>query len=98
MAQEKRILYIEQKTDGNTHLNDRGPAVIAEVTTSKTGATLYYAGKSFQRIKGGGMTGNYRCLETGDEYWISGVKKDGTNRHGAGGGPVRVEVPESELP
>ena len=32
-----------------------------EVALSKTGATIYYGDKSFQRIKGGGIYGNYLC-------------------------------------
>jgi hypothetical protein len=31
-------------------------------------------------------------LETGDEYWISGVKKDGRDRHWAGSGIVSIEA------
>ncbi len=81
-------MYVEQKTDGDRSLGDQGPAEIGEVTFSKTGKTIYYKGKTFQRIKGGGVFGNYVCLEDGNEYWISGVKKRGSNRHWAGGGPV----------
>jgi hypothetical protein len=91
-------MYIEQKTDKKASLQDRGPAVVAEVKFSKTGQTIYYGDKRFQRIKGGGISGNYWCLEDGNEYWISGVKKSGTNRHWAGAGPVKVEVPASKLP
>ncbi len=98
MGHEKWVMYIEQKTDGLANLQDRGPAVIAEVTLSKTGVTIYYGGRSFQRIKGGGTSGNHRCLETGDEYWISGAKRDHTDRHWAGGGPVRIEVSKDKLP
>jgi hypothetical protein len=75
-----RTLYIEQKTDGNRTLDDRGPAWIAEVTYSGSGRTVRWAGRSFERIRGGGIDGNYRCLEDGNEYWITGVKKRGSNR------------------
>ncbi|MCX5659536.1 MAG: hypothetical protein NTW19_07405 [Planctomycetota bacterium] len=81
-----RVLYVEQKTDGNRNLADRGPAEICEVTASKTGSTIYYKGKSLQRIRG--IYGNYRCVEDGNEYWVSGPKTRGSNRHWAGGGPV----------
>jgi hypothetical protein len=84
-----RIMYIEQKYDGNRYLHDRGPAEIGEVTFSKTGKTIYFKGRTFERIKGGGSCYNYRCVETGDGYWISGVKKRGSNRHWAGGGPIK---------
>ena len=81
-----RIMYIEQKTDGNRILDDRGPAVIGEVTFSKTGRTIYYKGKTYHREKS--ACGNYRCVEDGNAYWISGVKKRYTNRHWAGSGPI----------
>lgn len=89
-------MYIEQKTDGKEFLNHQGPAVIAEIEFSKSGKTIYYRGKSFYRI-GSGLYGNYLCEETGDEYWISGVKKRGSNRHWAGSGPVEIEVSEEKL-
>ena len=30
-------------------------------------------------------------IETGEEYWISGVKKRGTNRHWAGIGVIQMD-------
>jgi hypothetical protein len=87
---------VEQKTDGNRPLQDRGPAEIGEVTYSQTGRTLYFEGKSFRRIRG--ASGNHVCLETGDEYWISGVKKRGSNRHWAGGGPVTDATKKTRAP
>jgi hypothetical protein len=83
-----RRMYIEQKTDGNRILEHKGPAVLADVSTSKTGQTLYALGKTFERLKRGGVYGNYRCLEDGNEYWISGIKKRGSNRHRFGKGPI----------
>jgi hypothetical protein len=95
---KSRMMYIEQKTDGDRSLQDRGPAVIAEVTFSRTGRTVYYKGKTLHRLRKGGIYGNYVCVEDGNEYWISGVKKDGSNRHWAGGGPVRIEADLEALP
>ncbi len=37
------------------------------------------------------MSGNYVDIETGETYWISGVKKNGADRHWAGSGPILVE-------
>jgi hypothetical protein len=90
-----RIMYLERKTENGRSLGDRGPAEIGEVTFSRTHATAYYQGKTFRRARSTGhrrtgIFGNYRCIETGDEYWISGVKARGSNRHWAGGGPVAV--------
>ena len=44
-----------------------------------------------QRIKGGGVAGNYFNTATGDEYWVSGIKNDGRDRHWAGGGAVSID-------
>ncbi len=70
-----RIMYIERKAGNLT-----GTARIGRVTFSKTGMTLYYRGKSFQSLNGAGFKSNYYDLATGEEYWISGCKKDGTDR------------------
>ena len=83
----RRLMYVENKSERG----DRGEARIGWVTFSKTGRTIYYAGKRFQRIKGGGVSGNYYESESGEEYWISGVKKTGSNRHWAGGGAVLID-------
>lgn len=82
-----RIMYIEQKSG----FGDNGPARIGRVTFSHSGRTTYYQGKAFQSLGGQGMAGNYFDTETGDEYWISGPKKNGRDRHRAGGGPVVID-------
>ena len=69
---KSRIMYVESKAGGLV-----GPARIGRVTFSKTGATLYYAGKSFQSLKGSGFKSNYFEVETGEPCWISGPRKDG---------------------
>ncbi|QJE95793.1 1-deoxy-D-xylulose-5-phosphate synthase [Luteolibacter luteus] len=69
-----RIMYIEDKSGSLT-----GPARIGRVTLSKTGCTLYYRGRSFQSLKGG-YKSNYFDTETGDRFWISGPKRDGSDR------------------
>jgi len=67
-----RIMYIECKAEGAI-----GPARIGRVSFSKTGSTLYYAGKSLQSLKGGGSESNYFDIITGEPYWISGPRRDG---------------------
>ncbi len=59
---------------------------------SKTGRTVYFNGKAFGRSTGGGVSGNHYDVETGEEFWISGVKKRGTNRHWAGSGRIAIEA------
>ena len=71
--------------------HDDGPASISWVTFSKTGRTIYYRGKSLERIIRGGIGSNHRDTETGEEYWISGVKKDRQDRHWAGRGEVVID-------
>src|SRR5437660_11625905 len=70
-----RIMYIEHKGAGLS-----GLARIGRVSFSKRGKKIYYGGKTFQSLKGAGFKANYFDVETGDEYWISGCKRDGTDR------------------
>jgi hypothetical protein len=75
MAEKKtRIMYIERKAGELS-----GPARIGRVTYSKTGSTIYYGSKSFQSLKGRGFKANYYEVESGDEYWISGPRRDGAD-------------------
>ncbi|MBW8522636.1 hypothetical protein K0U91_14090 [Chryseobacterium chendengshani] len=84
---KSEIKYIELKTG----YSDNGPAWIGIVSFSKTGRTLYFDGKAFQSLNGNGISGNYYEIESGDEYWISGVKKNQNDRHLSGGGKINIE-------
>jgi len=64
-------MYIEDKSEGL-----EGPARIGRVYFSKSGKTLYYRGRRFRSLKGQGFKANYYDVETGNEYWISGPRKD----------------------
>ena len=68
-------MYIEDKSDGLD-----GPARIGRVAFSKSGRSVHYRGKTFQSLNGSGYKANYFETETGDEYWISGPRKDGQDR------------------
>lgn len=74
-AKKTRIMYIEDKSNG---LN--GDARIGRVRFSKSGQSLHYAGRTFQRLGGQGFKANYFDVETGDYFWISGPRKDGNDR------------------
>ncbi len=87
-GETRRVMYVENKS-GDI---DGVAARIGWVEFSKTGYTVYYRGRVLQRAKGGGISGNHFDTETGEEYWISGIKKRGSNAHWAE--PVRVEVDE----
>lgn len=70
-----RIMYIEHKGGELT-----GSARIGRVTFSRTGCTLYYRDLVFQSLKGNGFKANYFEIESGESYWISGPKRDGSDR------------------
>lgn len=81
------IKYLELKSG----FSDNGNAWIGLVSFSKSGKTIYFDGKAFQSLGGMEISGNYFDLESGNEYWISGVKKDMSDRHQFGGGKILVE-------
>ncbi len=70
-----RIRYIESKAK-----LAGGEAWIGRVTFSKSGQTIYYRGRTFHKIPGGGFKSNYYDESSKDEFWISGAKKNGTDR------------------
>jgi hypothetical protein len=87
VSHQSRIMYIEDKSKGLI-----GPARIGRVTFSKSGRSIYYAGKTFRSLSGAGFKCNYRDVETADDYWISGCHKDGADR--LYGERVPIEIDE----
>jgi hypothetical protein len=86
----KLLRYIELKSG----YSDKGPAWIGYVTPSKSGRTLYFNGRGLKKLKGQRRDcdgGNYIDMETGESFWVSGVKKNGQDRHWAGSGKILVE-------
>ena len=81
------IRYVELKTG----YHGDGPAWICRVDVSRSGQTLYFNGKALKRAAAGSV-GNYYDLETSEYYWVSGVKKRGTDRHWSGSGKVVIEA------
>lgn len=82
-----RIIYVELKSG----YSDNGPAWIGKGSWSKSGRTVYFNGKALQAAGGGG-NGNYLDIETGEGYWVSGVKKNREDRHWAGSGMVMIDA------
>ncbi len=78
-GKSRRLMYVENKEGALDGANAR----IGWVSFSKSGRTIYYRGRILGRIKGGGVSGNYFDEHTQEEYWISGVKKRGSNAHWA---------------
>ena len=85
---KNKLVYVELKSG----FGNDGPAWIGKAEFSKSGRTIYYNGKAFKSMKGDGISGNYFDIETEDEYWISGVKKNGEDRHWAGSGKVMIDA------
>jgi len=86
----KLLRYIELKSGHS----DNGPAWIGYVTSSKTGRTLYFNGRGLMKLKDQRRAesgGNYVDMETGESFGVSGVKKNGEDRHWAGSGKVLIE-------
>ena len=81
----RELRYIELKTSWN----DNGPAWIGFVTESRSGKMVYFNDHAFERQNE--EYSNYIDVETQEEYWISGVKKNGEDRHWAGGGIITID-------
>lgn len=81
------LKYIELKSG----FGDNGPAWIGIAEFSKSGRTLYFNGKALKNSNAQGIAGNFYDIENGDEYWVSGIKKNGTDRHWAGGGKIMID-------
>ena len=70
---KSRIMNIEYKGSGLT-----GDARIGRVRFTRTFRSLYYGDVMLQKFKG--YKANYVDANTGEEYWVSGCKKDGIDR------------------
>jgi hypothetical protein len=83
---KSKLMYVELKTG----YNDDGHAWIGMAFFSKTGQSVYFNGLSF--LKGERhSSGNHLEVLSGDSYWISGIKKNGTDRHWAGNGKIKID-------
>lgn len=84
-------MYIEHKTTQN----DRGKAWIGKVEFSKSGKTIYFNGLALKKLTGTAYAyleySNYYDLENAETYWISGIKKNGQDRHHLGGGKIMID-------
>jgi hypothetical protein len=80
---KRELKYIELKSG----YSDNGPAWVGYVEFSKSGKTVYFDDKAFAGNGHGGCSD----IETGEIYWISGIKTDGNNRHIFGGGVIQID-------
>ena len=81
-----RIMYIERKAGNLT-----GDGRIGRVTFNRTGKTIVYRNQVFRRIAGGGFKSNYVDEATGEDYWISGCKRQGNDRMYGSEAPVEID-------
>ena len=84
-GKESRVMYVENK-DGEI---DGISARIGWVKFSKSGKSVYYRDRILIRAQG--VKGNQLDIETGEEYWISGLKKQGSNAHWAEKTEIKVD-------
>jgi hypothetical protein len=82
-----RIMYVENKSELSG-----GAAHIGRVAFSKTGKTIYYAGRAFATLDGRGFKAHYIDVETREEFWISGPRKDGMDRLYGERVPIHVDA------
>lgn len=83
---KSNIMYLENKSNGHN-----GLAWIGFVEFSKSGQTVYFDNKALKKLKISGISGNYFDIETGEQYWVSGVKKNGQDRHPLGSGKIMLD-------
>ena len=83
-----RLIYVELKS-GHSH---NGPAWIGRGEYSRSGRTVYFNGLTLKRAVGGGIEGNHYDPASGEEYWVSGVKKNGDDRHRLGRGKIVIDA------
>lgn len=69
----KRVMYIENKSEGL-----EGPGRIGWVELSKSRRSYRYAGRELKKCSGY----KYNCIDvqTGEHFWVSGPKRDGSDR------------------
>lgn len=84
---KRQLYYVELKSG----YSDNGPAWICLLRVSQSGRSVYFNGQLLKKSGGRGISGNFYDLETGDGYWVSGVKKNGLDRHWAGRGETFIE-------
>ena len=91
-GQDRRVMYVENK---NGDL-DGADARIGWVSFSKSGKSVYYRGRTLLRNGGQGVKGNYVEEDTGEEFWVSGIKKRGSNTHWAESPKVLIDEDAQE--
>jgi hypothetical protein len=67
-----------------------GVPLASPARSTRIGWARTWCGPSTLR-RAQGVRGNHVDVDTGEEFWISGVKRDRQDRHWAGRGPVEID-------
>lgn len=78
-----RVMFVQLKTG---HGTDRGPCWISRVRFSKSWQSADWHGLTLRREQG--VQGNFVDFDSGDEWWISGPKRDTTDARYSGQQPL----------
>jgi hypothetical protein len=74
-----RVMYVQLKTGYNT---DAGPSWIGWVRFTKSWRTAYFQARTLRRVTGtahANFDSNFYDVETHEEFWVSGPKRDRTD-------------------
>ncbi|HEY8621465.1 MAG TPA: hypothetical protein VIM01_15450 [Dermatophilaceae bacterium] len=85
----RRVMFVHQKTGYNL---DQGPSWIGWVEFNRSWGTARYRDRELRRTPGL-WDANFVDAETGDEFWLSGPKRDQSDtRYGARTTTVDADV------
>lgn len=82
----RRLMFVQLKTGFDI---DRGPSWIGWVEFNRSWNTARYRGRELARFRG--FDANFYDVETHEDFWLSGPKRDRTD---ARYGPATTEVDE----
>ncbi|MFD7137386.1 hypothetical protein [Streptomyces sp. NPDC059894] len=90
----RRLMFVHLKTGYDI---DRGPSWIGWVDFSRTWRTAYFRGRTLRRGTGLGLfDANFHDVETGEDFWISGPKRDRSDtRYGPEGPTVEEDATDA---
>jgi hypothetical protein len=81
------LIYVELKSG----YADNGPAWIGRAEYSKSRKMIYFNGMALRQLTRRQNFETHSNPETGDRYWVSGVKKNQADRHWAGSGIITID-------
>ena len=82
-----QLIYVELKSG----YSDNGPAWIGKAEYSKSRKMLYFNGMALRQLPRRQNFETHSNPETGEFFWVSGVKKNQTDRHWAGSGVIMID-------